>query len=120
MGKTTERLNFEWQKSQNMFIFSLSLLLSLFAIRNEFPKSYLMGIYLAMALLIFLAGSSYFNMVVNERTYTKELSDNRIKLSKFSQIKDWILILIALIVLIFAVYLALSIWQVFFINSFYK
>lgn len=115
MSKKREQLNFQWQKNQNEFMFSVTLLLALFAVRNEFQGIYLLIVYLIFPILIFIAGYGLIKISLAEKEYIEELRDKRIKVSLWSKIKSGILIVLSFLIGAGIVYVAMNLWKEFFL-----
>lgn len=119
MSKKRERLNFKWQKSQNEYIFSVTLLLALFAIRNEFEGTIKIIVWaVVFPILIFLSAWGLFSTNVSKFEYLNSLRDKRFKESKSEKIKMWIILILSLVVAALIVYFALDLWKVLFKKNF--
>lgn len=111
---------FNWQKSSDEWIFSVALLVGLFAVRNDFSGDYKLAVYLILGLLIFLSGWGLIRSYSLEIEYLNFLKDGRYKESKWDAIKRWGLYIVYIILACIIVYLAMDIWKTTFLSSFIK
>ena len=117
-SKLEKRAFFEWQKSSDEHLFSIALLVGLFAVRNEFSGGYKIAVYVFLAILIFLSGWGLIRTKFLESSYLEFLKDNRYKLSKWDLVKEWAIILIYIVLGCIIIYLAMNIWKEIFISTF--
>ena len=116
-SKKEKRLYFDWQKSFSEYLFIISLLIGVFAIRNEFPKEYRLIVYLFLSILIFLTGASLIKTNFAEKEYLDLIKDNRYKKSIWKRTWEAILLILTVIMAFAIVYVALEIWKKFLIGG---
>jgi len=119
MNKTLERLKYQNQKAQNQFFLSITLLLSLFAIRNEFDGDIKLVIFAFLfPLLIWVIGVGLIKITNTELEYINEIKDKRFKESKWEKTKKWTLYAITVIVAIIMTVVAINIWKEIFLATY--
>ena len=118
MSKSRERLSFNWQKNNNNFIFSVSLLLAIFSIKSLLPQKYILWIYLLMAILIWVCGNGLIQLTISEKEYSDSLRDGREKIRLLDKISSWALIFISIIIGIMIVVIGINIWKEIFLANF--
>jgi heme A synthase len=110
-SKLEKRAFFDWQKSSDEYLFSIALLVGLFAVRNEFSEKYNLAIYFILATLIFLSGWGLIRTKSLEINYLRFLKDKRYKENKWDVIKEWILFLFYILLGSAIVYFSMNIWK---------
>jgi magnesium-transporting ATPase (P-type) len=116
-SKKEKRLYFNWQESISEYYFIVTLLIGLFAIRNEFPENYKLWVYLFMSILIFLTGTGLINTYINKREYLEHIRDRRQKKSRWKIIWEWIIYISIILMAIAVVYVAMNIWKAFLVSK---
>ena len=87
MSKERERLNFNWQKSNNQYMILLTIIISIFSSQSVIPDKYKIYSYWILGITITLFGLSMISLNVDELVYSwKGLRDKRIKVTPFRKI----------------------------------
>ena len=111
MAKKEKRLYFDWQESTAEYFFIITLLIGLFAIRNELPENYKIWIYLFMAVLIFLTGTGLVKNFLAKKEYLEYIRDRRQRISRWQIFREWLIYISIIIMAIALVYVAMNIWK---------
>lgn len=119
-SKQEQKAFFDWQKSSDEYLFSATLLIGFFAVRNEFPGSYKLWIYIILGLLIFLVGWGLIRTKTLENVYLKFLQDRRYSRSNWDIVREWAIFIITLVLGIAIVVVAMNIWQALTLAAFGK
>ena len=86
MSKETERLNFNWQRSNNQYMVLLTIIIGSFSFLSIMPDRYKIYLFWLLAISITLFGFSIINLNADELVYEfKGLRDKREKVTKFKK-----------------------------------
>lgn len=114
MSKEESRLAFKWQKSYSDYVFLVTILLGLFAVRNEFSENLKFFVYFLLAIIILLVGINFISSKIDEYSYVQHIRDKRFKVSKIRKIVDWAIIIAYIIGGCLIVYVGIKLWVALF------
>ncbi len=112
MSKEREELYFKWQRSSNLYMILLTLIIAMVFFLNSIPNQLKIYVLWILGFLISFFGLSVISLNADELVYTwKGLRDERKKVSKFKRITSLIvylfIALMGFIIILIGLYLLL-------------